>query len=249
MSQKIRLFSCFLIGITLICCKSEAEKRRPQKAIKPAEIVEEQPYKGTGKLIPIDFRDSNYTDVQFYAKDTLTKGGWSIKYFVKDDSTRYDDIYIQWSNKKRSGLYCADAVLQFRRYFIPKYKGENDQHLFFTHACATTCKAILTFSKGKDLATRSFVTMIGYHIPNGQVVYVADNDYSDNALEVAVVDLNKKVEKQVSFKNKPLYLEADQNIDSVYFSKNRIKLFATMIDITDKTGKKMIKESHQIDLP
>jgi len=249
MNPQTNLITCFLICTILISCQGEAGKKSLQRTIISAVSVKKQPYKGTGKLIPINFKDSSYTDVQFYAKDTLTKGGWSIKYFVKDDSTRYDDIYIQWSNKKHSGLYCADAVLQFRRYFIPKYKGENDKHLFFTHACATTCKAILTVSKDKDLAIRSFVTMIDYNIPNGQVVYVADHPYSDSELEVSVVDLNKMVEKQVAFKNKPLYLEADQNIDSVSFSKKRIKLFATMIDIRDKTERKMIRETHQIDLP
>ena len=36
-------------------------------------------------------------DVGFNAHDTITADNWKIEYLIKDDTTRYDDVYIKWS--------------------------------------------------------------------------------------------------------------------------------------------------------
>jgi SanA protein len=86
---------------------------------------------GTGMLIPINFSDTNYTDLQSWVKDTISSSGWSINYLVKDDSTRYNDLYIRWNKGNRTGLFCDSDVLLMRRYFIPVLAGENGTHIFW----------------------------------------------------------------------------------------------------------------------
>lgn len=231
------------------CRDKSIKKNMPLvNAVKSKRALAVRKYIGSGKLIPIDFTDKNYEEVGYYAKDTITTNGWAIKYLIKDDSTRYDDLYIIWEKKGRKGIYSFKDVLHFRRYFIPVYKGENDNHLFLTHACATTCKAVLTFSTTRKPICREFISMVDYNISKGEVVYVSDSGNLQGKLEVTVCNLKNNIEKYVVFNNIPLNIEAAQNIDSVVFKKNRVKLFANMIDKGDKTKMKMIKETQIVNL-
>lgn len=236
----------FLIPILLFSCN--ADRKNNTRAYKSAAPSAEtaKPYQGTGKLIPINFQDTNYVDVSNYAIDKTTQDGWSIKYLIKDDSTRYRDLYIQWSKQESEGLYHLPDVLTFRTYFIPVFKGENKKHLFFTHACATHCRALLILSKEKTPKSRSFIGIADFNISNGQIVYAPDKDYGKQFV-VAIADLNKGIEKHVVFRNNPLFHEPMENIDSVSFSSNQVKLYATLIDRRDKTGKKTVKEIQRAD--
>jgi len=230
----------FLILFILFSCnagKKNSSRENPAASKSPTT----KPYTGTGKLIAINFNDTNYVDVNRYAIDTTTQDGWSIKYLIKDDSSRYSDIYIEWSKNKSKGLYHFPDVLTFRRYFIPIFKGENKNHLFFTHACATHCRAVLALSKENSPKSREFISIANFNIPNGQLVYTPEKDYEEQFV-VAIADLNKGIEKNVVFKNKPSFIEPMENIDSVSFSTNQVKLFATLIDRKDKSGKKTVKE-------
>jgi hypothetical protein len=236
----------FFIIFIFFGCNAERKSKAPAAPLAPKSFNTTKSYAGTVKLITINFSDRNYVDVKHYAKDTLTQDGWSIKYLVKDDSTRYSDLYIEWSKNKSTGLYHFPDVLTFRRYFIPVFKGENKKHLFFTHACATHCRAVLTLSKEKSPKHREFISIANFNIPNGQIVYTPDKDY-DNQFVVAIADLNKDVERHVIFKNHPLFLEPMENIDSVSFNSNQVKLFATLIDQKDKTRKKIVKETYVVN--
>ncbi|WP_316787685.1 hypothetical protein [Pedobacter frigoris] len=232
----------FLILFILSSCNADKKINALQAnpvAAKSSDVF--KPYAGTGKLIAINFNDSNYADVSYYAIDTTTQDGWSIKYLIKDDSTRYSDLYIEWSKNKSKGLYHFPDVLTFRRYFIPFFEGENKKHLFFTHACATHCSAVLTLSKEKFPKYREFISIANFNIPNGQIVYTTYKDY-DSQFVAAIADLNKGVERPAVFKNSPLFLEPMENIDSISFSSNQVKLFATLIDRNDTTRKKTVKE-------
>ena len=102
---------------------------------------------GTGKLIAINFSDTNYSGVASYTVDTTTADGWSIQYLVKDDTTRYKDLYIVCSKGNIKSIYRADNVLEYRRYFIPEFAAETKTNIYFTHGCATDCSAILVFDK------------------------------------------------------------------------------------------------------
>ncbi|WP_316789622.1 hypothetical protein [Pedobacter frigoris] len=83
----------FLILFILFSCNAD-KKINAQQAnpVAAKSSYGSKPYVGTGKLIAINFNDSNYADVSYYAIDTTTQDGWSIKYLIKDDSTRYSDL-------------------------------------------------------------------------------------------------------------------------------------------------------------
>src|SRR5690349_19039004 len=233
----------FLIPILLFSCNPDRKNNTHEyKNIAPP-VETAKLYKGTSELIPINFQDTNYVDVSNYAIDTTTQDGWNIKYLIKDDSTRYSDLYIQWSKQESKGIYHFPDVLTLKRYFIPVFKGENKRHLFFTHACATHCRALLTLSKEKTPKSKTFINIADFNIPNGQIVYTPDKDYGKQFV-VAIADLNKGMEKHVTFKNNALFLEPMENIDSVSFSNNQVELYATLIDRRDNTRKKTIKETH-----
>src|SRR5688500_7355519 len=126
---------------------------------------------GTGDLIPIDFSDTNYVDVESYAVDTITADGWSIRYLVKDDSTRYKDLYIVCSKGTEKAIHRAEDVLEFRRYFIPEFEAETKTNIYFTHGCATDCSAILVFDKDSAVRFTDYLQIVKYDIKLGQVLY------------------------------------------------------------------------------
>lgn len=249
MFKKLRDFVPVVILMVLFAGCLDSKKNAVRSNSDAVAAVSAHPvkaYVGTGKLIPINFKDSDYVDVAHYAKDTVTNGGWSVKYLVKDDSTRYRDIYIQWQKGDRKGIYTFEEVLEFRRYFIPVYKGESENHLFLTHACATSCEAVLTLSKEKKPESRTFVTVAGFSIPDAQIVFVSDAAYNEKKFSVSVIDLNKNIEKVVAFKNRQLFNEPDQNIDSIAFGRSEVKLFATLIDKNDQSRKKTVRETQVV---
>jgi hypothetical protein len=197
-----------------------------------------------GKLTKIDFSDSNYVGVQIYAKDTTTSDGWRIKYLVKDDSTRYNDLYIQWTKGQLTGLFCLRDVLLMRRYFIPILKGNNKTHIFMKHGCATSCSAILTLSKDKKLESRDFAYVVDFDITTGQIVYIPERSYSLETLEVSVVDLNRHLETPVIFRNICNLAPESGCIDQILFAKDNVIVSASLLDKDDKT--KSVKESHTV---
>lgn len=185
--------------------------------------------KRTGQLVPVNFNDSNYLDLSSYAVDTVTQDGWVIKYLVKEDSTKYYDIYIQWSKGTVSGIFKAESVLQFRRYFIPQYTGENEKYLFFWHGCATDCQAVLTLRKDTAVSN-DYTRVIDYSIPYGQVAYVTDKGAEDNKpFQISVVELLKNKEHVVQFKNLCMYAAHKEScIDTIIFKREQVIVKATL---------------------
>ena len=202
----------------------------------------------TEQLIPVDFNDSNYNELISYAIDTLTEDGWTIKYLVKDDSTRYDDIYIKWTKGNVTGTFKAESALQFRRYFVPKYTGENKSYLFFWHGCATDCDAVLTLNKDSAVS-KDYTSIIDYNIPNGQIAYVTDKVYEDDhPFQISIVDLFKNKEHLVQFKNLCMYAAHKEScIDTIIFSKEKVIAKATLT-INDQNRDKEIIEEKTVNL-
>lgn len=196
------------------------------------------------QLVEIDFSDPNYIDVQNYAKDTITSDGWKIKYLVVDDSTRYNDIYIEWSKGQLKGLFCVKDVLSMRRYFIPVLKGENLTHIFMKHGCATSCSAILSLSKDSKLESRDFAYVVDFDIDTGQLVYIPERSYSLETLEVSVVNLKRHLERPVIFKNICALAPESGCIDRIFFTKDKVAISASLIDRHDQ--EKTLKESHTV---
>ena len=217
---------------------------KDDKAIK--KVIIQSNY--TGQLVPIDFNDSNYNELSSYAIDTVTKGGWDIKYLVKDDSTKYDDIYIKWSKGNLSGNSKTESVLQYRRYFIPQYVGENKNYLFFWHGCATDCQAVLTLSKD-SVFSKDFTRVIDYNIQNGQIGYVTDKGSEDDKpFQISIADLSRNKEHMIQFKNLCMYAAHKEScIDTIIFRKEKVVIKATLT-IDNYSRDKEITEEKSIDL-
>lgn len=197
-------------------------------------------YIGTGKLIPINFNDTNYVEVGLFAKDTLTKGGWQINYLVKDDSTRYKDVYIQWSKGDKKWQYKAESVLTFRRYFIPEYEGENSAGLFFTCACATDCQAVLVLSKDSKGGFNKYNDVAAYDIPFGQVLFLTENTQhnGDHLFELALADVIRNKEHKILYKGIARVLPRTGAVQDVQFFKNKAvittRLFRSQADSVEQ---------------
>jgi hypothetical protein len=182
-----------------------------------------------GQLVPIDFNDSKYEQLSSYAIDTITKDGWTIKYLVKNDSTKYDDIYFKWSKGNLSGISKTESVLKYRRYFIPQYVGENKNNLFFWHGCARDCQAVLTLSKDSAFA-KDFTRVIDYNIQNGQIGYVTDKGSKDDKpFQISIAHLSKNKEHLIEFKNLCMYASHKEScVDTIIFQKEKVVVKATL---------------------
>ena len=214
----------------------------------PHTISAHLPDAHASELIPINFSDSNYYDLKFYAHDTLTKDGWQIKYLVKNDSNRYKDLYIEWSKGTSKGLYHYPSALEYRRYFIPEYKGENSRYLFFEHGCATDCGAVLTLQKDTIKAV-DYEHVISYSLLAGIVVLVNQTGLQDDTpFEVSAVDIMRGKEHRVKFNG--LCMAAaykEQCVDTVLFSKNKVLVKATLT-INDYNRDKELSEERMVKL-
>jgi hypothetical protein len=228
-------FTCYLLAS--LGCK---DNKHAQKTINQN--------KQTGQLIPVDFNDSNYNDLNFYAIDTVTKDGWAIKYFVKDDSTKYDDIYIEWAKGSSRGIFKAEYYLKFRRYFIPQFTGENDKYLFFWHGCATDCQAVLILGKDSTFS-RDYTQVIDYNIPYGQIAYVGKKGTADGKpFQISLVDLAKNKEHLIQFKNLCMYAAHKEScIDTIIFNKEKVVVKATLT-IDNYNRDKEVAEEIKVNL-
>ena len=212
-----------LFAIVLACNSPERSPVAVEKTDSLASLkTKAEPYIGTGKLIPINFTDTNYVEAIHYANDTITKDGWQIKYLVKDDSTRYEDIYIEWSKGSIKGVYKAEQAIEMRRYFIPVYVGEGKRALYFWHGCATDRQAILMLDKNNAVKAHDIEAIVDYNIPLEQFVYITDESYNKDAvLELAVIDMLRYEENIY----KPIGippLNKQQAVTKVKFSKNTV---------------------------
>ena len=184
----------------------------------------------TGKLIPINFSDTNYIDLGLYAKDTATADGWSIKYLVMDDSTRYKDLYIVCSKGNIKAIHHAEDVLEFRRYFIPEFKAETKTNIYFTHGCATDCSAILVFDKDTSARFTDYLEVVKYNVPLGQVLYVTDTTYQneEKIYELALVEIIKHKTHKLTFNGICDGVYKPACVDTITFSKNAVSVTVSL---------------------
>jgi len=184
----------------------------------------------TGELIKINFSDTNYLDLPLYAKDTVTKDGWAIKYFIKGDSSKYNDIWIQCKKGNLTGTYQGKDLLQFRRYFIPVFAGETNSFIYFTHGCATDCSALLVFSKDNPNQFMDYESVVDYSIKFNQVLYLTDSCYKneDKIYDLALVDLNNNKTHKITYNNICGAVNKPSCIDTVIFSKSQVTIKTTL---------------------
>ena len=184
----------------------------------------------TGKLIPINFSDTNYIDLGLYAEDTTTADGWSIQYLVKDDSTRYKDLYIVCSKENIKAIHRAENVLEYRRYFIPEFEAETKTNIYFTHGCATDCSAILVFDKDTAAKFSDYMEVVKYNVPLGQVLFVTDTTYKneEKIYELALVDIKNHKTHKLTFNGICDGVYKPSCVDTVIFSKNKVSVTVSL---------------------
>lgn len=201
-----------------------------QKGKKGSDISKSQAIKHSGELLEINYSDTNYFDLEIWIKDTITKAGYEIKYLVRDDSTKYNDIYIQCSKGNLSGTFHGENLLQYRRYFIPTFIGETDKHIYFSHGCATDCSALLVFSKDTLSNFKEFFNVVDFNIEFGQVLYVTDSTYeNENKIyDLALVDLKKDKIHKITYNNLCGAVYKPTCIDTVIFNKSQVTIKTTL---------------------
>jgi hypothetical protein len=200
---------------------------------------------GTGLLIPIDFNDSIFKDFKMSIKDTNLISGWSIKYFVKDDSTKYKDLYIEWSKGNYKGNWFGKSIFELRDMFIPQFEGEDSTCIYMTHACATDCSGVLILRKENHPTYIDYLSVVSFDILKSQILYVTDksNDYS--VLQIALADLKKKKEHLINFNHKCTGVFKSSYIDTVIFGFDKTIIRA---NFESKNFTKKIKEQREIKL-
>jgi hypothetical protein len=220
----------FFLVILLVACGSSYKKKSLTRI---------------DKLIPINFVDTNYVDVSEYVNDTITADGWCINYFVKNDSTRYDDIFIECSKGKTKGQFYGADLLQMRRYFIPMFEKETSSNLYFTHGCATDCAAVLVFSK-KTGQFKDYESVVDYNLDLEQLLYIYDNTNENENYDLALVELLKQKTHKIKFTNICGAPNKSTCIDSVIFAANKLILKTTLRK--SFSSEKEIKETTTINL-
>ncbi len=203
--------------------------------------------KQTGELIPVNFADSNYIGLA-PINDTITNDGWTIKYLVKDDSTRYHDIYIKCSKGGITGIFTGSDLLDFRSYFIPAYAGENDSFIYFIHGCASYCAALLVFSKDSTAKFQDFERIVDYNINFNQVLYITDScyEFEDKLYDLALVDLDNNNTQKITYNNICSGVYKPACIDTVIFSESQITIKTTLRKNIE--SEEEIKETRTIKL-
>ena len=197
-------------------------------------IIDGQIIEPKGELIAIDFQDSIYDSLlPLYAKDTVTKDGWSIKYFVKNNSTRYDDIYIQCSKGNLIGIFHGENLLQYRLYFIPEFVRETNSYIYFTHGCATDCWAILAFSKDNTSKYTDYERVVDYNLDFEQILYVTDRSYKneEDIYDLALVDLKNNKTHSITYNNLCRSVYKPSCIDTVIFGQKQVIIKTSLLNI------------------
>ena len=198
-----------------------------------------------------EFNKINYSDSIFRYRvnyDTVLSSNWKISYLVKNDSTKYKDIYLKVAKGKDSSIYFLERYLELRNYFIPIFSKENESFIFFEHGCATSCKAVMTFNK-KTLRFQDFTQIIDYSEKTNQIVWLSNQILSDDKpFKVQVTDLLKQKDSTIGFNNLALGTIKDSYIDSVIFNKDNTIINCTLIDKNDYNRTREVKETKIIKL-
>lgn len=232
--MKLNISACIIFLVLIIGCDE-------LKGISSGKLSSDKNH-DTGDLIPLNLKDTLYYDAAMFARDTVTADGWKIKYFVKNDTTRYTDIYIQWEKDGIKRISNCGNVLEMRSYFIPTFFKDNPTHIFFLHGCATDCAAVLALPKNDRDAVEDFNFILDYNINKGQIVYINKESFSSDTLSINATDLKKRVTKSILFKNRCSMIMGNSCIDNVIFKHNRITIEGSF---SDKYGND-VKETHTI---
>jgi hypothetical protein len=181
-------------------------------------------------------------------RNHVTKDGWRIRYLVVNDTTQRHDLYIECSKDSVKRIYEGIGLLDYHPNFIPTFAGENEDCLFFTHACAQGCSAILTFHK-KEKQYHDYDYLVAFDLEASAIVFVPQQD-DFSPLKLKVADLKKKTETEVLFKNRCMGMMFYKSgcVETVHFSKRTIDIHATLMDVNDENRDRVVQEVQKINL-
>ena len=199
-------------------------------------------------LLSIDYSNENYSDLAAWINDTITPSGWKISYLVKDDSTKYTDLYLQWQKDDKKAIIKLESLLEFRRYFIPVFNAENDETIFLTHGCGTYCPAILTLNKNKPLKSTDYLEIVDYNIDLDVIVYITEGSwkFEQDSFSISVADLKNNKDYVETYDNICLDSYKINAIDTIIFENNEISITTTLLE--KKYREELITETRTIKL-
>ncbi len=232
------MVTCIIVALLLVSCKHSKGKNESITTNENSTTIVTTVISDTSKW---------HVESRNYPIDTILNSGWSIKYSVKNDSTKDKDLYINCSKNGVEGIYNAEDVLLMRKYFIPKYIGESRNCIFFKTACATNCKALLVFHKIKK-AYKLYSSIIDYSIKDEIIVFINDFAFTGDLYSVSVSNLKLNQLKIVKFKNHCNLLPREGCIDSVRIVGQEVKLYGTLNEGTNYYKDKVISEIKTIHL-
>ncbi len=199
------------------------------------------------ELIRPDFTDFEGYGRNFsFLKNRTTQTGWKIEYFVKNDSTKYEDIYISFQKNEIRKIYLCSNVLKYRTYFTPTFSQETEDYIYFEYGCATDCGGVLAFSKN-NYTFDSFDRIIELDLELNLLVLMTDNasHVQTEYFEFEIIDLARKKNYLVSFDMICRGVHMQNCIKEVIFSKHEI---IVKLLLSDKQWTKEIKETRTIKL-
>ena len=170
----------------------------------------------TNYLNKIDLNDNhpNYEDFGAWVNDTITSDSWKIEYLIKNDHTKYDNLYIKISKGNLNGIIKEENVLNFRKYFIPAYEGENSKYLFFTFASDTYTNGILIVDKKQPSNFKKKKILLKSDFEKGYLFFINSKN-EDDQFEIGYFNIIEGTEEEIKFKGVcllPIKTECVKNI-------------------------------------
>jgi hypothetical protein len=216
--------------ILFASCKNPAEV--PSNKTTPASNTLK------GELLPINRSIEPFNNVHL---DTITPDGWKIEYLVKNDSTKYHDIYIRISKDNTEKISRHSDALDMRPYFVPSYKMETDKYILFEHGCATDCSAVTIIPKDNKNKPIEFEFVLKYDMELSTVVFVNTKTFINDIPTISAYNLDENIEKSVTFKNRCISTSPNKCISDIAIKNKKIELTGWFYD-----GDNSIKETQTI---
>jgi hypothetical protein len=218
------IISNIFLTLLIISCSNEQEKSSNSELNFDTIIKVDSTYSKSSFDQIVDLK---------YPNDTVLRSGWSVRYYVNNDSTKDKDLYINCEKNGRRHIYKSEDVLLLRSYFIPTFIGESNNCIYFRTACATNCRSILVFSKKYRYSYKLYNSIVSYSIKDDILVHIPENNIGEHKYFVSIINFKNRQVKTVRFKYHCNVLPEEGCIDSVNIVGNRVKLFSTLNKGTD----------------
>ncbi|AFM03747.1 hypothetical protein Fleli_1315 [Bernardetia litoralis DSM 6794] len=194
-------------------------------------------------LISPDLEAERYWEYAYRMKDTVTEMRWRIKYLANPNDT--NAVYISCKKGEVQTVYKIPRILGgYRTYFVPAFVKETTHCIYFQYGCATSCQAILVFSKIRRKFT-DFQKVVEADLNLNLIVRVTDWNTHNNEFELELIDLREYKNYIIMYEN---YCRAASYknicVNEVIFSDKQVIIKTTLS--APKNWEKEIKETRVI---